>query len=150
MSGSSDPEHARPCRVVVVHADRRVRQSLAALVGLGPDLVVVGTAARADDALAEVRATAADLVIVDPRLPDEASGLRLLQQLRVGQPSLAILLVRPADPSPALEAGFVADEVVSDLETPAGILDVVARLAKQRGCDEGAGGAPAASGRPPG
>jgi DNA-binding NarL/FixJ family response regulator len=87
------PRAARPLRLVVVDGDRRVRDSLAELLGLGDELEVVGRAADAG-AAADVCASAApDVVVIDPRLPDADAGRAVIEQLRARFPSTTLLVL---------------------------------------------------------
>ena len=91
---SPDPtEPAGPIRVVIVDADELVRQTVAALLGIGGRILVVGMAAHSAQALEVVTARQPDVVLVDPRLPDLAGGLSCIRQLHDVAPSARILVV---------------------------------------------------------
>ena len=82
-----------PVRLVIVDADRRVRESLAGLCDLEPMLTVVataGTAAAAAEAIEEYRP---DLVLLDPHLPDIDQGLALIAEIRARHPGLRVLVM---------------------------------------------------------
>lgn len=93
------PEHgdsARPLRVVIVDADRRVRQSLADLLevaGIG----VVGTAGDVPRALAVLEAQQPAVVLVDPRLPDVDAGEALVGAARALAPRAKVILMGWSD-----------------------------------------------------
>lgn len=83
----------QPVRLVIVDADRRVRQSLAELCDLETELTVVataGTAAAAAEAIEEHRP---DLVLLDPHLPDIDQGLALVAEIRARHPGLRVLVM---------------------------------------------------------
>jgi two-component system nitrate/nitrite response regulator NarL len=77
--------------VIIVEDHKMVAESLAARIDVEPDLRVVGVANDAASAKALLEKRAADLVVVDYRLPD-ADGASLGQELRRGRSRLAVLL----------------------------------------------------------
>ncbi len=87
-----EPAHD-PVRIVIVDADRRVRQSLAELCDLESELTVVataGTAAAAAEAIEEHRP---DLVLLDPHLPDVDQGLAFIAETRARHPGTRVLVM---------------------------------------------------------
>jgi CheY-like chemotaxis protein len=101
----TDPS-ASPRRIVIVDADRRVRQSLACILELAPGIEVVGICAGVSEALALVAARSVDVVAIDPRLPDVADGLALVAGLRSRQPDVRIVVMScDALEQPALRHG---------------------------------------------
>src|SRR4249919_716622 len=88
-SSSSPP----PLRLVVVDADDRVRETLTRLLEIGDRVEIVGSAGEADLALEIVEATAPDIVVVDPRLPEIESGLEFIRRLRLLAPSARIVVM---------------------------------------------------------
>jgi DNA-binding NarL/FixJ family response regulator len=84
-------------RVVVVDADDLVRETVAALLGIGGRIEVVGIAGEAGAALDVVKATRPDVVVVDPRLPDPDGGLAFLGRLRDAAPDARVLVVCAPD-----------------------------------------------------
>jgi len=82
-----------PLRVLVVDADERVRESLAALLGIGRDVLVVGSAGQPGSALDLVETAAPDVVIVDPRLPEVDGGLAFITRLRSTAPGVRVLVM---------------------------------------------------------
>lgn len=96
------PFAARPAtstcpRVVIVDADRRVQQSLADLLALTGEVVVVGCAGDVRAALKEVERNAPDAVLVDPRLPDVEAGVALIAGMHRAWPNLRIVLTGWSD-----------------------------------------------------
>jgi DNA-binding NarL/FixJ family response regulator len=80
-------------RVVVIDGDDLVRETVAALLGIGDRVEVVGIAGQTGPAIDLVRTARPDVVIVDPRLPDLADGLALIAQLHAVAPAVRILIV---------------------------------------------------------
>jgi len=74
--GGDDP----PIRVFLVDDQTLVRQGLASLLGLLPDLRVVGQADGGEAAVARIPAVAPDVVLLDLRMPD-LDGLEVLAAL---------------------------------------------------------------------
>ncbi|HEU4673869.1 MAG TPA: response regulator transcription factor [Candidatus Limnocylindrales bacterium] len=138
----------RRLRVVVVDGDRRVRDSLAELLGLGDELEVVGRAAHGGDALELCAEAAPDVVVIDPRLPDPDSGRALIEELRRRFPATAVLVLSwPGDgdgedrPIDGLVDGFVPKS-----DPPSELVSRIVELAGGAG-RRTAGGADRASGR---
>lgn len=80
-------------RVVVVDADDLVRQTVAALLGIGGRIEVVGIAGHAAPALELVRTASPDVVLVDPRLPSLDEGLAFIGRLHEANPAVRVLIV---------------------------------------------------------
>lgn len=111
-------------RVLVVHADRRVRRDLTELLALRPGVEVVATAA---DSLAARAALAAafDVVVLDPRLPHVEDGLTLIALLRRQSPARIVVLSHDAAlRQRALAHG--ADAFLTEADRPAALVDAVA------------------------
>jgi DNA-binding NarL/FixJ family response regulator len=99
----------RPIRVIVIDDDARVRAAIGETVGLEADLVVVAEAASADAALALVERTCPAVALVDVRLPDDTSGLALINRLSQRQGCAVVAMsVRSGLRHPALAAGASA------------------------------------------
>jgi DNA-binding NarL/FixJ family response regulator len=79
--------------VVIVDADDLVCQTVAALVGIGGRIEVVGMAGAADQALDTVQRTMPDVVLVDPRLPDLAGGLAFIRRVHDAAPATRVLVI---------------------------------------------------------
>jgi DNA-binding NarL/FixJ family response regulator len=117
-----DAEHTqmmsdRPIRLLVVDDDARVRTAIGQTVALEPDLVVVGDARGAADALVQAAAAGPAVALVDVFLPDAASGLRLIEDLR-SNPGCAVVAmsVRGAVRGAALAAGAASFVEKSDVD----------------------------------
>jgi DNA-binding NarL/FixJ family response regulator len=87
------PETPGPLRVVVVDADDLVRQTVAALLGIGGRIEVVGLAGQSGPATDMIVNARPDVVLVDPRLPDLEGGLEFIQHLHALAPAVRVLVV---------------------------------------------------------
>jgi DNA-binding NarL/FixJ family response regulator len=83
--GLLDDEPISPMRVLLVDDHALFREGLVSLLGLQPDLVIVGQAGSVREAVALAEKTAPDLILMDLTLPD-GTGV---------EATLAILAVRP-------------------------------------------------------
>jgi DNA-binding NarL/FixJ family response regulator len=90
---STSSNSSRPLRVVVVDADDLVRQTVAALLGIGNRIEVVGLAGQAGPATDMVINTRPDVVLVDPRMPDLEGGLTFIRRLHDLAPDVRVLVV---------------------------------------------------------
>ncbi len=89
----TSPDRPGPLRVVVVDADDLVRQTVAALLGIGGKVEVVGIAGQSGPATDMVLNALPDVVLVDPRLPDLAGGLDFIRRLHDVAPAVRVLVV---------------------------------------------------------
>jgi len=100
MDPSRPDRAARPLQVLVVDADRRVRQSLCGLIDLADGMEIAGSAADSAGALAGLAQGPVDLVLLDPRLPGFDDGKALVSMIRRDWPATSIVaLYWPEDPS---------------------------------------------------
>lgn len=114
-------------RVVVVDADDRTRESVAALLRICGRFRVVGSAGHLEDAIRLVEELHPDVVLMDPRLPDVAGGVTLIRAIhRVGA-GARILAVgwSPELEHDTLRAG--ADGFVRKTFRPAELADALDR-----------------------
>ena len=80
-------------RVVIVDADDLVCQTVAALVGIGGRIEVVGIAGTPARGMDVILATTPDVVLVDPRLPDLPGGLAFIRQVHAAAPATRVLVI---------------------------------------------------------
>src|SRR3954452_11104770 len=97
----------RPLKVLVVDADRRVRQSLCGLIDLADGMEIACSAADATGALAELAAHPVDLVLLDPRLPEFAAGKALVGAIRRDWPATRIVALYWPEEQPAADGDRV-------------------------------------------
>jgi DNA-binding NarL/FixJ family response regulator len=85
-------------RVLLVDDDALVRSALALMLGGEPDLDVVGEATDGREALAAIRRTSPDVVLMDIRMPG-MSGLEATEQLQTWDtpPKVVVLTTFDAD-----------------------------------------------------
>lgn len=69
-------------RVCLVEDQTIVREGLRALLGLNPDIEIVGEAADGEEAIPMIERTAPDVVLLDLRMP-KVDGLGVLRAIRV-------------------------------------------------------------------
>jgi DNA-binding NarL/FixJ family response regulator len=82
---------SEPVRVLVVDADRRVRQSLAGLIRVSDGLTLTGAVGDPVAAMHALERDAVDVVLIDPRLPEAEVGVALLGEIRAIWPSVRIV-----------------------------------------------------------
>lgn len=113
-------------RVLIVDDHPLVREGLAARISAQPDLQVCGEASTIEEAVALLRTTHPELVIVDLALK-EGSGLDLIKQARASTPSPKILVVSAYDESlfaeRALRAG--AQGYINKQELQGSVIDAI-------------------------
>jgi DNA-binding NarL/FixJ family response regulator len=107
-----------------------VRRGVRDLLETAGDIVVVGEASTAAEALDRVEATAPDVAVLDVRLPD-GNGIEVCRELRSRHPELRCLMLTSFDDDEALfdaimagAAGYVLKEVRG-----AALIDSVRRVA---------------------
>ncbi|MBC9711075.1 response regulator transcription factor [Streptomyces sp. TRM66268-LWL] len=100
-----------PIKVLLAEDQSMVREALAALLGLEPDIEVVAQAARGDEVLDAVRAHAPDVALLDIEMPG-ATGLEAAEQLQAAFPDLKVVILttfgRPGYLRRAMESGASA------------------------------------------
>jgi CheY-like chemotaxis protein len=116
---------SRAVRLVIADADRRVRQSLAGLIGLADGFVLSGVAGDVASAIELVERTAPDAIVVDPRLPEIDAGLGFLAHLRSRYPALRIVAMNCSD---SLEHPVLAVGASAFLEKQGGAADFIEQL----------------------
>ncbi len=106
MTGASTGH--RPTRVLVVDDQTVVREGIFMLLGLLPDIEVVGAAADGEEAVRLVERDAPDVVLMDLRMP-RCDGVEATRRIRAAHPGTeVVILTTYADDEslfPALRAG---------------------------------------------
>jgi two-component system NarL family response regulator len=85
-----------PVRVVVVDDQELFRRGLTMLLGVEPDIEVVGEAGDGISAVDMVEATVPDVVLLDVRMP-KRSGLQACIQIKERVPSVKIIMLTVSD-----------------------------------------------------
>ena len=116
-------------RLLVVDDHPIVRRGLSLLLGLETDMLVAGEASNPTQALAELRAKAFDLALVDISLPG-ISGIDLLKDLKINWPQLPVIILSIHDEmlyaERALRAG--ARGYLMKQESPENLLTAIRRV----------------------
>jgi two-component system response regulator DevR len=103
-----DPAVANPpTRIFILDDHELVRRGLLELLGSAPDLVVVGEAGTAAEALRRIPAALPDVALLDVRLPD-GSGIDVCRDVRSSFPNIRCLMLTSFDDDEALFAAVMA------------------------------------------
>ncbi|MGW5264056.1 response regulator [Microbispora sp. NPDC004025] len=98
-------------RVVLAEDQSMVRGALASLLGLEPDIEVVGEAANGDEVITVAEATRPDIALLDIEMPVR-DGIAAAEELRRRVPGCRVVILttfgRPGYLRRAMEAGAVA------------------------------------------
>jgi len=94
-------------RVVVVDDQTLVRQGIRALLGLSPDVEVVGEAADGLDAMTVIRRERPHVVLLDVRMPRKG-GVDMLREMRAAGDMTPAILLTTFDDDGALLDGIKA------------------------------------------
>jgi two-component system response regulator DevR len=94
-------------RVFLLDDHEIVRTGIASLLGAEPDLVVVGEAGTAAEALRRIPAARPDVAVLDGRLPD-GSGIDVCRDVRSANPEIRCLILTSYDDDDALFAAVMA------------------------------------------
>lgn len=98
---------AQPIRVFLLDDHEVVRRGVAALLERESDILLVGEAGTAADALRRIPAVRPDVAILDARLPD-GSGIDVCRELRSQQSDVKCLILTSYDDDNALFAAVMA------------------------------------------
>ncbi|SLM99910.1 putative two-component system response regulator [Corynebacterium xerosis] len=121
----TEQDGASPRTTVMIAEDQTMmRSALAGLLGLEPDLVVIGDVGRGDEVVGAVAAHHPDVLILDIELPGR-SGLDVIPDVLRAHPITAVIIVttfgRAGYLRRAMDAGargfLVKDDPVEDLAT---------------------------------
>jgi DNA-binding NarL/FixJ family response regulator len=91
----------RALRLLLVDDHALFREGLVSLLSYQDDFTVVGEAEDAESALNQVRTLQPDLVLMDIELPGE-DGVVTTQRLKLGMPSLTVVMLTAHDDSQTL------------------------------------------------
>ncbi|MEV7522418.1 response regulator transcription factor [Streptomyces sp. NPDC091371] len=101
----------RPIRILLAEDQSMVREALAALLGLEPDIEVLAQVARGDEVVAAARAHDVNVALLDIEMPG-MTGIEAAAALRAALPSIRIVVLttfgRPGYLRGAMEAGASA------------------------------------------
>ncbi|MFD8985682.1 response regulator [Streptomyces sp. NPDC059564] len=102
---------AAPIRILLAEDQSMVREALAALLGLEPDIEVLAQVARGDEVVAAARAHDVNVALLDIEMPG-MTGIEAAAALRAAEPALKIVVLttfgRPGYLRGAMEAGASA------------------------------------------
>lgn len=91
----------QPSRLLLVDDHALFREGLIALLSYQDDFTVVGEAEDAESALAQARALAPDIVLMDIELPGE-DGVSGTQRLKMEMPAITVVMLTVHDDSQTL------------------------------------------------
>jgi DNA-binding NarL/FixJ family response regulator len=95
---------SQPIRVLIADDQRVVREGLALVLGLLPDVEVAGSASDGDEAVAMAADLVPDIVLMDLRMP-RCDGVEAIRQLRERVPATkVVVLTTYADDRSVLDA----------------------------------------------
>ncbi|MBT2546187.1 response regulator transcription factor [Streptomyces sp. ISL-44] len=101
----------RPIRILLAEDQSMVREALAALLGLEPDIEVLAQVARGDEVVAAARAYDVNVALLDIEMPG-MTGIEAAAALRDALPGIRIVILttfgRPGYLRGAMEAGASA------------------------------------------
>jgi two-component system, NarL family, response regulator DevR len=99
--------HPAPVRVMIVDDHELVRNGIKALLALEEDLLVVGEAGGAREAIEGAEWARPDVVVMDIRLPD-GSGIDATREIRARLPKTQVLMLTTLSDDEALFASIMA------------------------------------------
>ncbi len=96
-----------PLRIVVADDQASVREGLVALLGLLPDIDVVGSAANGEEALRVVATESPDAILLDLHMP-VLDGIEATARLTQRHPSVAVVVLTTYDDDASILAALQA------------------------------------------
>jgi two-component system response regulator DevR len=103
----TEPEPARPFRLLVVDDHEVVRQGLVALLDRRAGFEVVAQAGSVEEAVAQARLHRPDIVVMDVRLPD-GSGVEACREIRAELPGTRVIMLTSFPDDEAVLSAIVA------------------------------------------
>src|SRR5436305_1074111 len=100
----------RPVRVVLIEDNDVFREALQLLLGLRPELVIVGAEADGSNAVEVCRRLRADVVLVDYRLPG-LDGVQIAEAMARECPQVAVVCLTASANRREIEALYAAGAV---------------------------------------
>ena len=85
-----------PYQIFIVEDHAIMRQAYAEVLEREPDLALCGTAASAEDALAQLKELSCDLIVVDVSLPG-MDGIAFTEHFLRAQPEVPVLIISGHD-----------------------------------------------------
>ena len=124
---------SRTIRVFLLDDHEIVRRGLVDLLSSTADIVVVGEAATAGEALRRIPAARPDVAVLDARLPD-GNGIDVCRDIRSAHPEVGCVILTSYDDDEALFAAVMAGAAGYLLKQIAGnrLLDAVRAVAAGR------------------
>jgi two-component system response regulator DevR len=120
-----------PTRVFLLDDHEIVRRGLRELVETEDDLIVVGEAGTAEEALTRIPSTSPDVAVLDVRLPD-GDGIEVCREIRSGHPEVQCLMLTSFADDEALFSAILAGAAGYVLKQVRGtdLLDSIRRVAR--------------------
>jgi DNA-binding NarL/FixJ family response regulator len=118
-----------PIRVLIVDADRRVRESLRDLICCEVGLDAVAAVGSADDARDVVAGSVPEVVVIDPLLPGLDVGLELIDELHAAHPATRLLVMGWTSDMDV--AGHAADAVLDKSGSPEDLVAAITRSVRR-------------------
>jgi len=119
-------------RVLIADDSQHSREALSALIGLEPDLEVVGAAADVEEAINLASQHAPDVAIVDVRMPG-GGGRRAAEGIAVASPATTVIALSAYDDARSvleMFEGGVREFIAKDAPTEA-LIDAIRRGARK-------------------
>jgi len=119
-------------RVLIADDSQHSREALRALIGLEPDLEVVGAAADVEEAINLASQHAPDVAIVDVRMPG-GGGRRAAEGIAVASPTTTVIALSAYDDARSvleMFEGGVGEFIAKDAPTEA-VIDAIRRGARK-------------------
>ena len=107
------PAPAPPLRIIVADDQATVREGLVALLGMLPDIDVVGAAANGEEALRIAADTQPDAILLDLHMP-VLDGIDTTRQLTAEHPDIAVVVLTTYDADSILAALQTVDPQLYD------------------------------------